>query len=96
MACRAPHDAGDHPFGAWGMSQRVEGLNLGADDYMAKPFHAAEVVARLHAITRRVPVSEERVLYTAWAGGHQSGGQSHCLTDRKSTLRRTNGRFWPA
>ena len=46
--------------GEW--SQRVEGLNLGADDYMAKPFHAAEVVARLHAITRRAPVSAERVL----------------------------------
>lgn len=37
--------------GTW--SERVEGLNLGADDYMAKPFHAAEVVARLRALIRR-------------------------------------------
>lgn len=37
--------------GTW--SERVEGLNLGADDYMAKPFHAAEVVARVRALIRR-------------------------------------------
>lgn len=37
--------------GTW--SERVEGLNLGADDYMSKPFHAAEVVARLRALIRR-------------------------------------------
>lgn len=37
--------------GTW--SERVEGLNRGADDYMAKPFHAAEVVARLRALIRR-------------------------------------------
>jgi two-component system, OmpR family, response regulator len=38
--------------GTW--SERVEGLNLGADDYMAKPFHAAEVVAKLRVLMRRV------------------------------------------
>ena len=32
---------------------RVEGLNLGADDYLTKPFAFAEVVARLHALQRR-------------------------------------------
>lgn len=37
--------------GAW--TERVEGLNAGADDYMGKPFHAAEVVARLRALLRR-------------------------------------------
>ncbi len=46
--------------GTW--SERVEGLNLGADDYMAKPFHAAEVVARLHALTRRASGTPETVL----------------------------------
>lgn len=34
-------------------SERVEGLNLGADDYLPKPFHTDELVARLHAIMRR-------------------------------------------
>jgi len=34
--------------------QRVEGLSLGADDYMAKPFAMDEVVARVRALIRRV------------------------------------------
>jgi DNA-binding response OmpR family regulator len=32
---------------------RVQGLNLGADDYVVKPFDPAELVARLHAVVRR-------------------------------------------
>ncbi len=32
---------------------RVDGLNLGADDYLAKPFHFPELVARVHALSRR-------------------------------------------
>ncbi|MBI5520652.1 MAG: response regulator [Desulfovibrio sp.] len=39
--------------------QRVEGLNLGADDYLGKPFDLDEVAARLRALIRRrhgVPV----------------------------------------
>jgi DNA-binding response OmpR family regulator len=35
------------------VDERVEGLNLGADDYLAKPFAFAEVVARLNALSRR-------------------------------------------
>lgn len=35
------------------LNERLEGLNLGADDYMTKPFHIEELIARLHAITRR-------------------------------------------
>jgi len=32
---------------------KVKGLGLGADDYLTKPFHRDEVVARIHAIVRR-------------------------------------------
>mgnify|MGYP002622970165 CR=1 FL=1 len=35
------------------VNERVEGLNLGADDYLAKPFVLAELVARLRALVRR-------------------------------------------
>ncbi|BCJ50289.1 DNA-binding response regulator [Actinoplanes sp. NBRC 14428] len=34
-------------------ADRVLGLELGADDYMAKPFSVRELVARMHAVTRR-------------------------------------------
>lgn len=37
------------------VDQRVEGLLLGADDYLAKPFAMTELVARLRALARRVP-----------------------------------------
>ena len=37
--------------GSW--TEKVEGLNAGADDYLAKPFALAELVARLQALIRR-------------------------------------------
>ena len=36
-----------------GTSDRVKGLDLGADDYMAKPFELPELEARVRALTRR-------------------------------------------
>ena len=36
------------------VSDRIEGLNLGADDYLPKPFFVDELVARIHAVARRV------------------------------------------
>src|SRR6202011_4844686 len=35
------------------LEDRVEGLGLGADDYLPKPFHLAELVARIRALARR-------------------------------------------
>jgi DNA-binding response OmpR family regulator len=38
---------------AGAVKDRVEGLGLGADDYLAKPFEFAELVARVRALSRR-------------------------------------------
>jgi len=37
------------------VDDRVHGLNLGADDYLTKPFAFDELVARIHALARRSP-----------------------------------------
>jgi len=42
---------------AGAIGDRVDGLNLGADDYLTKPFAFAELVARLRALARRNPSS---------------------------------------
>ena len=39
--------------GSSDLESRIRGLGLGADDYMVKPFHRGELIARIHAITRR-------------------------------------------
>ncbi len=37
---------------------RIVGLEVGADDYLGKPFNPRELLARIHAVLRRRPVSE--------------------------------------
>jgi DNA-binding response OmpR family regulator len=44
---------------------RVAGLGLGADDYLAKPFHFTELVLRIRALARRQPAARSRILRTA-------------------------------
>ena len=44
------------------IADRIEGLNVGADDYLTKPFAFGELVARLHALGRRGDVERLPVL----------------------------------
>ena len=46
-------------------NDRVEGLALGADDYLPKPFHFPELVLRIRALARRKPTTRHRVLQAA-------------------------------
>jgi two-component system, OmpR family, copper resistance phosphate regulon response regulator CusR len=47
------------------VEDKVKGLKLGADDYLAKPFDVKELVARIDALLRRVPSAQEIVKLTA-------------------------------
>ncbi len=46
-------------------SDRVAGLNVGADDYLVKPFDFSELVARIQALQRRPPLALDPVLECA-------------------------------
>jgi DNA-binding response OmpR family regulator len=91
------------------VADRVEGLGLGADDYLAKPFDFAEVVARVRALARRsaaaVPPVLERgglVLDPARRTARRSGRRSGRRLDLSpkefgvlECLLAASGRWWP-
>ncbi|MES9972083.1 MAG: response regulator [Candidatus Thiodiazotropha sp.] len=59
------------------VDNRIEGLDLGADDYVVKPFDLLEVNARLRAITRR---REGRATSVIVHGDMVLDPSAHCLT----------------
>ena len=59
--CRALRDSGSTvPIlmltARGGLDERVQGLDAGADDYLSKPYHFPELLARIRALLRRGPV----------------------------------------
>ena len=50
--------------GLVGIEDKVKALGFGADDYMTKPFHKDELVARIHAIVRRSKGHAQSVIQT--------------------------------
>ena len=54
---------------------RVVGLELGADDYIAKPFHVREVLARVKAVLRRYEAQPVPTLAVAGGAGAAAGGE---------------------
>lgn len=60
------------------IDDKVQGLNLGADDYLTKPFHMAELNARVHSVLRRKNFSGKNTL--------ELSNVSIDLTDRSVTV----------
>jgi two-component system, cell cycle response regulator CtrA len=50
--------------GLAGVEDKVKGFGFGADDYMTKPFHKDELVARIHSIVRRFRGHAQSVIET--------------------------------
>ena len=50
--------------GLSGIEDKIKGLGFGADDYITKPFHKDELVARIHAIVRRSKGHAQSVINT--------------------------------
>ncbi len=75
-----------------GVEDRVKGLELGADDYLPKPFAFSELVARLRTVLRRGPVRQADVLTIAdlEVDGQRRkatrGGQRIDLTQKEFSL----------
>jgi len=52
-----------------GEEDKIAGLGIGADDFMVKPFSPRELVARVHAILRRLRPSKGGLLADVWEFG---------------------------
>jgi two-component system, OmpR family, response regulator RegX3 len=58
----------------------VVGLEVGADDYVAKPFRMRELVARMRAVLRRIPVEEQSSELALSVGGLKLDAARHEAT----------------
>jgi DNA-binding response OmpR family regulator len=76
---------------------RVVGLELGADDYIAKPFSVREVLARIKAVLRRAAQPEQKTTgpqdYISGAGGLRLEPESRQVLVAESVVRLTHLEF---
>lgn len=67
---------------------RIHGLNLGADDYVVKPYDTGELLARIHAVSRRSPPRSEppAAPEPGSDGAPGSGGQGDAAAVQRTRL----------
>ncbi|KKI99260.1 response regulator transcription factor [Prochlorothrix hollandica] len=72
------------------LDDRLTGLNLGADDYLTKPFYIEELVARIHAVVRRSRGETQNCL---WVGPFKLDRLSREMTCQQTPVELTNREF---
>lgn len=72
------------------ISDRIEGYDAGADDYIPKPFHSDELLARVRALVRRRPTYRPEVLQFA---DITLDGGDRCLTGPAGSVRLTGKEY---
>lgn len=71
------------------LEDKVRGLEIGADDYLAKPFHLPELSMRIYAIIRRKKFSANNVLQSN--GIHHQPAEQDCSHKQQNGSIDTNG-----
>lgn len=73
------------------LADKVTGLDLGADDYLVKPFAFEELLARIRCVTRRPPLLTVNDILTAWditletVEAKLTGPEGSCTLSRRET-----------
>lgn len=71
------------------VADKVSGLDLGADDYLAKPFELSELLARIRVLERRISTSSVSNIITIGTVSLDTGSMQVKINDQETLLAKT-------
>lgn len=72
---------------------KVKALNMGADDYLAKPFHFSELIARINALLRRTRLEQHTPENILYCGDLEMNIDQHLVTRGGTEIKLTTQEF---